>query len=148
MLPSGARHLLVFHGVGAEEISSEAVDAMRLAGVRAVFSPGDVAAETLSVEEVPRTREAPPKSGAARMVVRRLHRPATIRLISRRSLERIYRIRTSHVRARTLNDLGPPQRLHHQSAALFSHKNAASITRAPLSFSTKTPPHDQSAALF
>lgn len=61
MLPSGARHLLVFHGAGAEEVSLEAVDAMRLAGVRAVFSPADVAAETLSVEEVPRTREAPPK---------------------------------------------------------------------------------------
>ena len=61
MLPSGARHLLVFHGGDAGMPSPQAVEAMRLAGVRAVFSPGDIAADTLSVEEVPRTREAPPK---------------------------------------------------------------------------------------
>jgi serine/threonine protein kinase len=59
MLPSGARHLLVFHG--GEAASPQAVEAMRLAGVRAVFSPGGVAADTLSVEEVPRKRQAPPK---------------------------------------------------------------------------------------
>jgi 3-phosphoinositide dependent protein kinase-1 len=62
MLPSGARHLLVFHGGGVESAASpQAVEAMRLAGVRAVFSPGDAAADNLSVEEVPRAREAPPK---------------------------------------------------------------------------------------
>jgi 3-phosphoinositide dependent protein kinase-1 len=59
MLPSGARHLLVFHGGGAT--SPQAVEAMRLAGVRAVFSPGDVAADTLNVEEVPRKRPPPPQ---------------------------------------------------------------------------------------
>ena len=62
MMPSGARHLLVFHAVGGEATAPVVVDAMRLAGVRATFSCGEAASEELSVVEVPRerARAAPP----------------------------------------------------------------------------------------
>ena len=62
MMPSGARHLLVFHAAGGEATAPTVVDAMRLAGVRATFSCGEAASEELSVVEVPRerARAAPP----------------------------------------------------------------------------------------
>ena len=60
MLPSGARHLLVFHG-SEGGASPGAIEAMRVAGVRAVFSPGESGADSLGVNEVARTKEAPPK---------------------------------------------------------------------------------------
>ena len=62
MMPSGARHLLVFHAAGGEATAPTVVDAMRLAGVRATFSCGEAASEELSVVAVPRerARAAPP----------------------------------------------------------------------------------------
>ena len=60
MLPSGARHLLVFHG-SESGASPGAIEAMRVAGVRAVFSPGESEVDSLGVDEVARTKEAPPK---------------------------------------------------------------------------------------